>query len=213
MFAPRMTRSMTRSTTRALPRFGLLLALTAFSACGGSRKQVLIDPVVSLAPHSRIGLVTFSSTGAKGSLATLATTRFAERLLGAQQGIEVLELGIVAGPLDAAAARRLGQEHGVRTIMVGQLTVSDIKPRVRILGGLSASTEVTLALSTRLMSTESGATLWARSSTQRETLQSVSLVNGTAVFDAQDPAEAYGEIVNALVWNVTSDFRATWVRQ
>ena len=97
--------------------------------------------------------------------------------------------------------------------MVGQLTVSDIKPRVRILGGLSASTEVTLALSTRLMSTESGATLWARSSTQRETLQSVSLVNGTAVFDAQDPAEAYGEIVNALVWNVTSDFRATWVRQ
>jgi hypothetical protein len=63
------------------------------------------------------------------------------------------------------------------------------------------------------MSTESGATLWTRSSTQRETLQSVSLANGTAVFDAQDPAAAYGDIVNALVWNVTTDFRSTWVRQ
>ncbi len=194
----------------------LLLIVGTLAACGGSRtrtQQVLLDPAVSLAPHSRIGLVTFTATGAKGGLATLATQRFAERVLGAQQGIELLELGALTGVIDAAAARRLGQQHGVKTIMVGQLTVSDIKPRVRLLGGLSASTEVTVALSTRLLSTESGATLWARSSTQRETLQSVSLLNGTAVFDAQDPGEAYGEIVNALVWNVTTDFRGTSVRQ
>lgn len=194
----------------------LLLIVGTLAACGGSRtrtQQVLLDPAVSLAPHSRIGLVTFTATGAKGGLAALATQRFAERVLGAQQGIELLELGALTGVIDAAAARRLGQQHGVKTIMVGQLTVSDIKPRVRLLGGLSASTEVTVALSTRLLSTESGATLWARSSTQRETLQSVSLLNGTAVFDAQDPGEAYGEIVNALVWNVTTDFRGTSVRQ
>ncbi len=164
------------------------IALIAGAACGGSRRpDVLVDPVVSLVPHSRIGLVTFTATGARGALATLATTRMAERVLGAQRGIEVLEIGTVTGPIDAAAARRLG--------------------------GISVSTEVTLALSTRLLSTESGATLWARSSTQRETLQSVSLANGTAVFDAQDPGEAYGEVVNALVWNVTTDFRGTWVRQ
>lgn len=202
---------------RPIRTFALLALLGSLAACGGSRApnagQVLMPPAVDLAPHARIGLITFTATGAKGGLATLATQRFVEHVLGAQRGVELLELGTVVGVIDAAAARRLGEQHGVRTIMVGQLTVSDVKPRVRLLGGLSASTEVTLALSTRLMSTESGATLWTRSSTQRETLQSVSLANGTAVFDAQDPAAAYGDIVNALVWNVTTDFRSTWVRQ
>jgi hypothetical protein len=188
----------------------LLLSLGALTACGGSRRpDVLVDPAVSLAPHSRIGLVTFTATGARGGLATLATSRMAERVLGAQQGIEVLELGTITGPIDAAAARRLGAQHGVKTIMVGQLTISDLKPKASLLGGISLSTEVTLALSTRLLSTESGATLWARSSTRRETLQSVSIANGTAVVDAQDPKEAYGEVVNALVWNVTTDLRGT----
>lgn len=190
------------------------LALVVLSACGGSRRpDVLVDPVVSLAPHSRIGLVTFTATGARGGLATLATSRMAERVLGAQRGIEVLELGPITGPIDAAVARRLGELHGVKTILLGQLTISNVKPKASLLGGINLSTEVTLALSTRLLSTESGATLWARSSTKRETLQSVSIANGTAVFDAQDPAEAYGAVVNALVWNVTTDFRGTWVRQ
>lgn len=202
---------------RPIRSAALLALLGSLAACGGSRApnagQVLMPPEVDLALHSRIGLITFTATGAKGGLATLATQRFAEHVLGAQRGIELLELGTVVGVIDAAAARRLGEQRGVKTIMVGQLTVSDVKPRVRVLGGLSASTEVTLALSTRLLSTESGATLWTRSSTQRETLQSVSLANGTAVFDAQDPAAAYGDIVNALVWNVTTDFRSTWVRQ
>lgn len=190
------------------------IALLAGAACGGSRRQdVLVDPAVSLAPHSRIGLVTFTATGARGGLATLATSRMAERVLGAQRGIEVLELGTVTGPIDAAAARRLGAQHGVKTILVGQLTVSDVKPKASLLGGINLSTEVTLALSTRILSAESGATLWARSSTRRETLQSVTIANGTAVFDAQDAGEAYGEVVNALVWNVTTDFRGTWVRQ
>ena len=142
----------------------------------------------------------------------LATQRFAEQLLQAQPGVEILELGTVTGPVDAAVARRLGEQHGVRTLAVGHLTVSDIKPRVRLLGGLSASTEVTIALQTKLMSAESGATVWARSSTLRETMQQVSIVAGAAVFDAQDAKEAYGEIVNELIWNVTTDFRPTWVR-
>lgn len=206
MFPSRLVQS-----SRALV---VLPALAALAACGGSRRpDVFVEPAVALAPHSRIGLVTFTVDNAKGGLATLATQRFAEQLLAAQRGIEVLELGVVNGPVDAAAARRLGEQHGVKTVVVGHLTVSDLKPRVTLLGGLSASTEVTLALQTRLLSAESGATVWARSSTIRETMQSVSLANGTAVFDAQDPGEAYGAIVNALVSNVTSDFRGYWARQ
>lgn len=192
-----------------------VLSILALAACGGGNRTTnatRIDPSVSLAQHARIGLVTFTAENAQGGLVRLATQRFAEQLLQAQPGVEILELGTVTGPVDAAVARRLGEQHGVRTLAVGHLTVSDIKPRVRLLGGLSASTEVTIALQTKLMSAESGATVWARSSTLRETMQQVSIVAGAAVFDAQDAKEAYGEIVNELIWNVTTDFRPTWVR-
>ena len=187
--------------------------VVSLAACGGGNRRAFVDPVVNLQSHSRIGLVTFTAENARGGLATLATQKFEEQLLRAQPGIEILDLGVVTGPIDAAKAKALGAQHGVRTIAVGTLTLSDIKPRVRILGGLSASTEVTVALSTKFLSAESGATLWSRSSTLKETLHAVSMVNGTAVFDAQDPQEAYGEMVNDLVWNVTTDFRGTWVRQ
>jgi hypothetical protein len=189
-----------------------LLSLTALACGGGSRPQILVDPVVDLGSHSRIGLVTFTAENAKGGLVKLATQRFQEQLLRAQPGIEILELGTLTTPVDAAAAKRLGEQHGVRTVAVGHFVISDIKPRIRLIGGMTASTEVTLALSAKLLSTESGATLWARSSTMRETLQQVSLQNGTAIFDAQDAGEAYGEVLNELIWNVTTDFRATWVR-
>ncbi len=188
-----------------------LLLITA-SACGGGGKRILQDPTVNLAPHSRIGLVTFTAENAKGGLVKLATQRFQEQLLRAQPGIEILELGALTTPVDAATAKRLGEQHGVRTVAVGHIVISDIKPRIRLIGGIGASTEVTLALSTKFFSTESGATVWARSSTMRETLQQVSIQNGTAIFDAQDAGEAYGEVLNELIWNVTTDFRATWVR-
>jgi hypothetical protein len=200
----------TRPSARAVA-YAALATLTLLAGC--RRQRVLVDPLFALAPHSRIGLVTFTAQNAKGALPTFATQRFNEHLLRAQPGIEILEIGVAPGPIDAAAARALGQQHGVRTVLVGHLMVSDVKPRISIFGGLSASAEATLSLSTRLLSTESGATLWSRSSTIRETLGHVSIFDGGAVFDAQDPDEAYGEVVNQLVWNVTQDFRATWVRQ
>lgn len=206
MFSVRVTQF-----TRALV---LLLALAALAACGGSRQPaVYVEPMVSLAPHTRIGVVRVTAQNAEGALITLATQRLTEQVLRAQQGVEVLELGPVAGPIDAAAARRLGEQHGVRTVLVGHLTVSDLKPRVRLLGGLSATTEVTIGLNTRLLSTQSGATLWSRSASVRETMHAASMANGTVVFDAQDPDEAYGEIVDGLVFDVTSDFRGSWVRR
>jgi hypothetical protein len=36
---------------------------------------------------------------------------------------------------------------------------------------------------------------------------------GKVVFDARDPDSAYGELVNALVNEITDDFRVSYVRQ
>jgi hypothetical protein len=195
-------------------RIALALALTTLGAATAcSRHRVLLEPNVALAPHSRIGLVTFTAENVKGNLTAFATQRFQEHLLRAQPGIEILELGVVPMPIDVAKIKALGAQHGVKTIMVGHLIISDVKPRISIFGGINASAEATLSLNTRLLSTESGATLWARSSQLRETIASLSMDGGIPVFGAQDPAEAYGEVVNQLVWNVTTDFRGTWVKQ
>lgn len=182
-------------------------------ACGGGRSQVLLPPAVDLGPHNRIGLVRFTAQNARGGLPALATQRFMEHLLGAQRGLEILELGEIKEPIDAAMARKLGAEHGVRAIIVGHIVVSDVKPRISVLGGISASAEATVSLATRLLSTESGATAWSQSSRLRETIGSIGLSDGQIVFGAKDAQEAYGEMVDRLVWNVTRDFRGTYVRQ
>ncbi len=200
-----------RPRRRYAPLFVAALLLVAAVGCRSPR--TLVDPRMALQPHVRIGLVTFSTEGANGTLAPLATQRFLAAMLEAQPGIEVLELGTVTGPVDAAAARRLGEAHGVRSVVAGHLVVSDLKPRVSVLGGLRASVEADVALTVRMLAAESGATVWARSAQIRETMGAVSIVNGQAVLGAQDPEDAYGDLVGHLVWEVTHDFRSTWVRQ
>lgn len=196
----------------SLLRSVLALALATSLGCR-SRPQVLVPAPVDLQPHARIGLVTFTSEGARGALAPLATQRFLSAMLSAQPGIEVLELGELPGPVDAAAARRLGEQHGLRSVVVGQLAVSELKPRVSILGGLRASAEANVGLTVRMLAAGSGATVWTREARVRETIANVSVVDGQAVLGAQDPDEAYGELVGVLVWEVTQDFRSRWVRQ
>lgn len=190
-----------------------IVAGLALTALGCRSPRVLVAPMVDLAPHTRIGIVTFTAQGASGTLSAFATQRFSEQLLRAQPGTEILELGAVAGPIDAAMARKLGEQHKVKTVIVGLLTASDVKPKISILGGLSASAEATVSLATKLLSTESGGTLWAQSTRVRETLAAVSLVNGEAVFGSKDPQDAYGDVVNAMVWTLTQDFRSTYVKQ
>lgn len=180
------------------------------AGCGG--KHILVPPRMDLAPRAPIGLVMFTIENAEGSLHELATQRFAEFVLDGQPGIELLELGEQPGRVDADAARRLGQERGLRAVFVGHIVVSDVRPRVSLSGGLRASAEANVAMTVRLLSTESGGTLWTQSAASRETVGAVGLEGGHVVFGASDPEEAYGEMVNRLVFRLTGDFRPTWQR-
>src|SRR5438046_10610994 len=95
------------------------VVLLVVSACGGGRRSVLVPPRLDLQPYGRLGLVTFTVENAKGTLHEFATERFAEDMLAAQPGTEVLELGAqdsllqrVGGQeLGMAAVQALGQEH------------------------------------------------------------------------------------------------------
>jgi hypothetical protein len=198
----------------------IALTMLAFGACGGGRSRVLVPPQLDLAPYQSVGLVLFTVENAKGSLHELATARFAEEVLGAQR-IEVLELGDESPLLretgqtryGAAQARAIGEEHGVPAVFFGHLVVSNVKPAASLADLARFRAEVDVSLSVRLMSAESGGTLWSRSSRATAPVGQLTLNGGIPDFGARDPNEAYGELVDVLVRDVTRDMRATWVRR
>lgn len=200
----------------------LALLLAALSAgCAG--KRVLVPPRLDLQPYGSVGLVTFTVENAKGTLHELATQRFAEEVLAGQSGIELLELGnadslvrrVGETAFGPASAQALGEQRDVPAVFVGHLKVSNVKPSGGIIGLQVPFVQatVTVDLLVRLISTRSGGTLWRSSASASEKVGSVALVGGVPNFSAKDPNDAYGRLVNSLVWTVTQDLRPTWRRQ
>ena len=199
-----------------------LLGGTLSAACGGGSHSVLVPPRLDLEPYGRVGLFTFTTDNAKGSLDELATERFSEAALNGQSHIEMLELGTVDTLLQRvgetefgpAAAQAAGKEHHVPGVFVGHLVVSNVKPSGGLLGIASGFVQATVSvqLSVRLLSTESGGTLWRSSSQASEKVGGLAIVNGEPHFSAKNPNDAYGHLVDQLVYAVTRDLRPTWQR-
>ena len=182
------------------------LVILAGTACASHR--VLMPPRMDLHPYPRLGLVTFTVENAKGNLHEFATERFSEDVLAAQPGIEVLELGaqdtlmqrLGERELGIATAQELGRQRGVGAVFAGLVTPH-----------LEATVRVDLTV--RLLSAQSGGTVWRSSAWATQKVGGVSVVGGQLNFSARDPKTAYGPLVNRLIELVTEDFRSTWVRQ
>jgi len=185
------------------------VALAALTAAACASHRVLVPPQLSLVPYGSVGLVTFTVENAKGPLGDLATRRFEEYMLAAQKGIEVQEFPAS----DSSAA--LGGARAVPVVFLGHLKVSNVKPSGGVLGVLGAHIEATVSaeLSVQLRSTKSGGTLWRASSTATEKVGELVLAGGVPEFSARDPQEAYGHLIDRLVYSVTWDMRSTWVKQ
>ena len=198
-----------------------LLVLTSGVACAAHR--VLMPPRLDLHPYSKLGLVTFSVENAKGTLHEFATERFSEDVLAAQPGIEVLELGVQdtllqrtgEHELGIATAQELGRQHGVAAVFAGHLKITNPQASGGIAGLVTPHLEATVRvdLTVRLLSTQSGGTVWRSSAWATQKVGGVSIVGGQLDFSARDPKTAYGPLVNRLIELVTEDFRSTWVRQ
>jgi len=206
----------------AVCRTAAVAAVAALSGCASNLVQV--PPRFDLANQGRMALVTFSTDPSKVSLGAQATRQFAEELLDAQSGFELLELGpadtavarLLAAGDAPGAAQRLGRERELAAVFFGQLAVTGTKPSGSIGGGGSVSVSGTVSgeLSVRLLSASSGGTLWRSSATTSKQVGQVSMNGrGLPTISATDPNAAYADMVEALVAQVTRDFRPTWVKQ
>lgn len=202
-------------------RFVVPLVALALSAC--SSQMVQVPPRLGLGPYGRIGLVTFETGTARAGLDSYATQRFAEEVLAAQPGIEILELGdgdsllALARETDfgPAFAKQVGDAHGVPAVFVGRLEVTNLKPGgvVESLRNMDVGAEVSAELQVKLLSTQSGGTLWRGSSSGTEKVGGITVVSGRPSVTARDPQDAYGDMVRTLVAQATYDLRPSWRKQ
>ena len=197
-----------------------LCGAVALSAC--SSKYAAVPARLDLAPYGRVAVVAFSTEQANSGMSALATQRFAEALLRSQSGVELLELGATDSSLTrllangdrAALAQALGRDKNVPAVFVGQLKVSGVKPRGNLsTSGMNVRAAVSAELTVSLLSTKTGGTVWRSSSAANGTVGRLSLSGALPSVAMRDKEEAYGEVVNELVSNVTRDLRPTWVKQ
>lgn len=202
-----------------------LVVLLLASGCAGRQYETIrVPPRIDLKSRELIGVIQFD-TATKGELGPLVTARFTELARRDQGIVRIVTLASSEEALrsvgreswDAETFRAVGHKHGVETLVLGELTVSDVQPNLSISstlrsGSLSAKVNATLAV--EMVETATGASIWNSSARATGTVGQISVFDGDqVVFDAEDPERAYGGLVDVLVAEVTRDFQATWTRR
>jgi hypothetical protein len=215
---------MVRSIGRArgsMPLVAYALACSVLVGCGGGtrRVNVRVPPRLDIGQYGHVALATFTIENGKGQLNQLATNRFSEEVLGAQQ-VEILEIGSIDSVLrrvgevrfSSASAQAVGASRDIPAVFAGHLKISDVKPAGKVFGLNLPRIEatVTVELTVGLFSTKTGGTLWRASASATEKVGQMGMSGGQPYFSAKDPNEAYGHLVNILVASVTNDLRPTW---
>lgn len=208
---------------RHYARITTLALLIALAACSSHTVLVSVPPRMELKSYGALGIVEFA--GNEPGTAARATRQFQEHVQAAQPGTPFLELGdrqtvlaaVGARELDAAALRKIGQKYGVRAVFVGELVYSEPRVDVNVVditklqGGVRA--EMRGDISSRLFETATGASIWSSSAWARREIGSLRVSADQGVSGGVSQSSPREEMVPALVYHLTGDFRATTVRQ
>lgn len=192
---------------------GILLASVG---CAARYQTVTHPPRVDLTKLELIGVVEFASPDER-NLAPMVTARFTESARRDQGMVRMVALRSERVRPNAERLRELARAHGLRTIVVGELRLSEVEPSVSLSstlssGSVSAGVEGTLAV--EMIETETGASLWSASARGQESLGSLRVSGGKNIdLDAPSPEAAYAALVDRLVSQVTRDLQSSWERR
>jgi len=201
----------------------LLLLLALLAGCSRT-VLVPVPPRVDLSTYRTVGIVEFASNSER-AINAHATRQFQEQIQAAQPGTRFIELGdrqallaAVGGrQLDIDAFRKIGEKYGVAAVFLGDIAYSEPRTDVKIAdlqkleGGVR--TEVRGDISSRLMETASGASVWSSSAWARRQLGAVNVSAEHGVSGSVSKSNPRDEMVPALVYQLTHDFRPSSVRQ
>jgi hypothetical protein len=201
----------------------LLLSLAMLWGCSHT-ELVPVPPRMDLKGYGTLGIVEFASN-ADPAINAHATRQFQEQIQAAQPGTPFVDLGnrdavlaAVGGrQLDADTLKKIGAKYGVAAIFLGDIAYSEPKTDVNIndltkLEG-SVRTEVRGDISSRLVETRTGASVWSSSAWAKRQTGRLNVSAEQGVSGGMSNANPRDEMVPALVYHLTEDFRPTSVRQ
>jgi len=208
---------------RTYAAFVILLALVVQWGCSRTI-LVPVPPRMDLKSYGTLGIIEFASNS-DPAIINYATQQFQEHVQGAYPGTPILELGnreavlaaVGATQFDADAIAKIGKKYGVTAVFLGDIVYSEPKTDIRVTdinkleGGVR--TEVRGDMSTKLMETQSGASVWSSSAWAKRQIGSVSLSTKRGVSATVGDSNPRKDMVPALILHLTQDFRPKLVRQ
>ena len=203
--------------------FTLPLSLVILWGCS-STVLVPVPPRMDLHSYGTLGIIEFASN-ADPAINTRATRQFQEQVQAGQPGTRFVELGnreallAAAGSkqLDVNTLKQIGQNYGVDAIFLGDIAYSEPKTDIRISdvtkldGGVR--TDVRGDISSRLVETRTGASVWSSSAWATRRVGSLSVSAEQGVSGGMSNSNPREDMVPDLIRHLTQDFRPTSVRQ
>ena len=183
-----------------------------------------VPPRTDLSAYGALGIVDFASNSDRVVNAR-ATRQFQEHIQAAQPGTRFIELGdrqallaAVGGKqFDPSVLRKIGEKYGVAAVFLGDIVYAEPKTDVQITdlarleGGMRA--ELRGDISSRLLETRSGASVWSSSAWARRQIGRVNVSAERGVSAKVGEPNPREEMVPALIYQLTHDFRPSSVRQ
>lgn len=203
--------------------FALLLSLAVLSGCT-KYVNVTVPPRVDLGKYETLGIVEFNSN-ANPAVGAQATRQFQEQVQSAQPGTPFVDLGnrdalliaVGSAQLDVNAIKKIGEKYGVSAIFLGDIVYSEPKTDVKITdinkleGGVR--TEIRGDISSKLVETRSGASVWSSSAWARRQIGRLNVSAEKGVSGRMSDSNPREEMLPDMIWYLTQDFRPRSVRQ
>jgi hypothetical protein len=201
----------------------LIAAALLTLAIQGCTQRVLAPPRIDLKQHEVVGVIEFDCSG-RGELGPFLTRRFVDAIRRDQELVRIVMLGTPGDVLADIGQSRLGQDaftaigqkYQIKTVFTGNVVVSDVKPNVAIgqsLNYFGVSADVDATLNAQMVETDTGASLWSRSTRAVQRIGGVEFFGDRSfTFDADDPENAYGRLADSLIESAAYDFRSHWIR-
>jgi hypothetical protein len=208
---------------RKYVRATLLLSLALLWGCS-TTVLVPVPARMDLKSYGTLGIVAFSSNS-DPAIEARATRQFQEQVQVAQPGTPFVDLGSREALLatmggkqfDVETIKKIGEKYGVTAIFLGELTYSEPKTDINIndLAKLDGGvrTEVRGDISSRLVQTGTGASVWSSSAWAKRQVRRLSVSAEQGVSGGMSNENPREEMVPALIYHLTQDFRPTTVRQ